>query len=90
MEIDLMPIVISYLKLFDIKIFKVEEIKKLIDYLKLDFSQEDILVEITKAYPKFLIDDIDESIYFQDKKNEPLDIFLLPADIVKKIKNFSL
>lgn len=90
MKIDLMPIIISYLKIFDIKIFKVEEIKKLIDHLSLNFSQEDILKEIANAYPMFLIDDIDESIYFQDKKNEHLDIFLLPAEIIEKIKNFSI
>ena len=88
MNIELVPLIVNFMILKNSKNTTVSEILKLTEHLSLNFSAEDVLIEVTKAYPIFLIDDIDETIYIRTDVKEKLKPFLLPTEITEKILSF--
>ena len=88
MNIKLIPLMVNFMIFKDIKNTTVSEILRLVEHLSLNFSAEDILIETTKAYPIFLIDDIDEAIYLREDVRQKLKPYLLPTEITEKILSF--
>ena len=88
MNIKLIPLMVNFMIFKDIKNTTVSEILRLVEHLSLNFSAEDILIETTKTYSIFLIDDIDEAIYLREDVRQKLKPYLLPTEITEKILSF--